>query len=417
MRIGTPEGGSRAVPLDVIPAASVDGISVVKAPTSDMPGDAIGGAVDIRSASPFDYAGPRIRYRAESSYNELSGESSPKVEFSFVDVFQDTVGVTVGMNYLDRTLESDNIEAEYDEVDFGAGETFTMIETQQRKYYVNRERLGANLNLEYRPDSATRFFANTVYSEFTDAETRQRSIFVFEDGTLSDFDGSQATITDMPEDSFRRRVRFRTKEQDTLAFSAGGEHDFDSWTLDYRAGLSTTQERVADENEGRYEYDGGSLDATYSIGGGVPGFAITRNGVADQSHLDNSNYALDRAVLEPKAIDDDEYQAGFDIELPAAFGQYQLTLKVGMDLRWKDKDVDTNEIELRDVPDARLDTLSSSSPDYGLGYLGNGISSSRYIAFFNRNRSDFDIRPQDETEALELQIAEDFVAEEDITSA
>lgn len=114
MRIGTPEDGSRAVPLDVIPTGSVEGISVVKAPTPDMPGDAIGGSVDVQSASPFDRDGRNIRYRAEASYNELSGETSPKVQFNFSDTFDDKFGVSFGINFLDRKLESDNIEAEYD---------------------------------------------------------------------------------------------------------------------------------------------------------------------------------------------------------------------------------------------------------------------------------------------------------------
>lgn len=416
MRIGTPEDGSRAVPLDVIPSGSVEGISVVKAPTPDMPGDAIGGSVDVQSASPFDREGRNIRYRAESSYNELSGETSPKVQFNFSDTFDDKWGVSFGINFLDRKLESDNIEAEYDEVDFQDGEAFSIIETQLRKYFVNRERLGTNLNLEYRPNSSTRFFANTVYSEFKDAETRQRSIIIFEDGDLTAFDGATGTVEAMPEDAFRRRIRFRTKEQDTLAFAAGGEHTFDDWNLEYRGGLSTTRERVLDENEGRYEFDLKELDATYTIGQGVPRFNILDQGLADLTYLDNSQYVLDRAVFEPKIIDDDELSFAMDAEYPYAFGNPSLTLKAGLDLRWKDKDVDVNEIELRDVPDARLDALTTTASSFGLGNLGQGISSAAYVEFFNANRDQFRLRPRDEQEAVELTVAEDFVAKEDITS-
>lgn len=417
MRIGTPEDGSRAVPLDVIPTGSVEGISVVKAPTPDMPGDAIGGSVDLQSASPFDRDGRNIRYRAEASYNELSGETSPKVQFNFSDTFDDKFGVSFGINFLDRKLESDNIEAEYDEVDFQDGEAFSIIETQLRKYFVNRERLGTNLNLEYRPNNKTRLFANTVYSEFKDAETRQRSIFIFEDGDLTAFNGANGTVEAMPEDAFRRRIRFRTKEQDTLAFAAGGEHTFENWNLEYRGGLSTTRERVLDENEGRYEYDLKELDATYTIGQGIPRFSILDQGVADLTHLDNSQYVLDRAVFEQKIIDDDELNFAVDAEYPYAFGNQSLTLKAGLDLRWKDKDVDVNEIELRDVPDARLDALTIAAASFGVGDLGQGISSAAYIEFFNANRDEFNLRPKDEQEAIELTVAEDFVAKEDISSA
>lgn len=416
MRVGTPEDGSRAVPLDVIPTGSVDGIVVVKAPTPDMPGDAIGGAIDVKSASPFDHDGRSIRYRVEGSYNELSEETSPKIQFNFSDTFEDKFGVSFGVNYLDRKLESNNLEAEYDEVDFEGGEVFSIIETQLRKYFVERERLGTNLNLEYRPDSMTRFFANTVYSQFQDAETRQRSIVVFEDGDLTAFDGYNGTVEALPEDAFRRRIRFRTKEQDTLAFAAGGEHTFDSWNLEYQAGISTTKERVLDENEGRYEFDLKELDASYVVGKGIPSFSILDQGNVDITHLDNSNYALDRAVLEPKIIDDDEVNLSVDAEYPYAFGNSALTLKAGIDLRWKDKEVDVNEIELRDVPDARLDALTVDAFNYDLNNLGQGISSAGYIDFFNANRDSFKLRPQDEAESLELTVAEDFTATEDITS-
>ena len=411
MRIGTPEDGSRAVPLDVIPTGSVDGIEVTKAPTPDMPGDAIGGNVDIRSASPFDRDGQQFSYRVEGSYNELSGETSPKMQVNFSDVFDGQWGVAFGINYLDRKLESDNIEAEYDEVDFLDGEAFSMIELQKRKYFVNRERLGANLNLEYRPDADTRFFANTLFSEFKDAETRQRSIFIFEDGDLVSFDGEQGRVENIEEDGFRRRIRFRTKEQDTLAFTAGGEHVLPALTIDYYAGISTTRERVLDENEGRYEYDLDPLSASYRIASGIPSFTIDD---PTGSHLDNANYVLDRAVLEPKLIDDDEYNLGANLVFSDAFGVSSLTLKTGVDFRWKEKDVDVNEIELRSVPDARLDALTSRAPDYGLGDLGQGISSSRYVRFFNDNRDAFGIRPRDETEAVELALAEDFIADEDV---
>lgn len=423
MRIGTPESGSRAVPLDVIPSGSIDGISVTKAPTPDMPGDAIGGAVNVKSASAFDRKGGHVRYRAEASYNELSGETSPKIRLNASDTFSlsgsenKDFGIAVGLNYQDRKLESDNVEAEYDMVDFGDSEVFSLIELQQRKYFVNRERLGLNVNLEYRPDNNNKYFANTLFSRFTDAETRQRSIFVFEDGELTDFDGTNATVSEIEPDAFRRRIRFRTKEQDTLAFSAGGEHVRDSYNLDYYLGVSITRERVPDENEGRFEYTGDELDATYVVGQGIPQFNILNNGTADVSHLDNANYELDRAVVEPIKIDDDEYNIGANIEYPYAFNNKNLTIKSGFDLRWKDKDTNVDLVELRSTPDATLDQFTTAAYSYGLGNMGPGISPSAYISFFNQNRSEFAERSRDEAENLQLSLGDDFVAEENVQSA
>src|SRR5690606_21718002 len=43
--MGTPEDSSRAAPLDVIPSESTERLTVIKAPTPDMPGDSLGGTI------------------------------------------------------------------------------------------------------------------------------------------------------------------------------------------------------------------------------------------------------------------------------------------------------------------------------------------------------------------------------------
>lgn len=411
MRMGTPEDGSRAVPLDVIPTGSVDTIGITKAPTPDMAGDSIGGNVNIESASPFDQDGRKITYRAEASHNQLSGETGPNLQFSISDVFNDKLGVSFGINYRDRELESDNVEAEYDEVEGPNGGTaFTITELQERKYYIERERLGANLNLEFRPDSDTRFFLDTLYSEFTDEETRQRNKFDLTSGDLSSFDGSSGTVKGIDGTDFNRRIRFRTKEQDTLALNAGGEHSFDGWNLDYYAGLSNTKERVLDENEGRFEYNQGQLDANTTIGNGRPNVDIS---ATNGSVLNNANFVLDKTILEPKLVDDDQRNIGFNVEVPGFMDIASLTLKTGVDMRFTEKDVDVNEIEL-EGPGVGLDEFSKGAPEHGFADLGEGISFSRYLNFFNSNREDFNIADVNETKALRA--AEDFVAEEDVAS-
>ncbi len=421
MRIGTPEDGSRAVPLDVIPTGSVDGIEVVKVPTPDMPGDAVGGAINVSSASAFDRNGQQITYRLEGSYNDLSGETSPKAQFNFSDVVDgfggtDNVGISFGLNYLNRKLESDNIEPAYDFLEFNGEDVFTLLEVNERKYFVERERIGFNLNLEYQPSESTRFYANTVYSEFTDAETRQRNVFVFEDATITSYDGRNVSYADIPEDSFRRRVRFRTKEQDTLAFALGAEHDFQTWSLDYNAGISTTDERVPDEKEGRFEKSGNALDALVQIGQGIPSYTFMENGAPAVGYLDNSLYELDRVVNEPLSVDDDDVNFALNIEVPMAFGIESLTVKTGIDGRFKDKLTDVNEFEERDTPDVLLSQFTTGAPSYGLSDIGQGISSSAFVNFYNSNRSEFRQRPQDVEENLALNAAQDFNAEEDVTA-
>lgn len=422
MRIGTPEDGSRAVPLDVIPTGSVDLLEVTKVPTPDMPGDAIGGAVNVRSASAFDREGQQFAYRAEASYNDLSGETSPKGQIDFSDVYSafggtENLGVTFGLNYTERQMESDNVEAAYDFLDFNGTDVFSVIELQERKYALTRERTGANLNLELRPDDTSRYYATAVYSEFKDAESRQRTIYVFEDGDLSSFNGSAAVYEDIAEDGFRRRIRFRTKDQDTLAFNVGGEHDFSQWRLDYNVGLSDTKERVLDEKEGRFEKTGDALNADVLIGSGLPSFSIRNGNTITGEHLLNSNYELDRVVLEPIIVDDKDINFKLNMEVPMAFGINSLTVKAGLDGRFKQKDTNVDEIELRRTPDALLSQFTMAPWSHGLADMGDGISADAFMDYYAANQSLFTQRPQDVDENNELSLSQDFTADEDVTAA
>lgn len=423
MRIGTPEDGARAVPLDIIPSGSVDLLEINKVPTPDMPGDAIGGTVDVRSGSPFSGRDDgRFDYRAELSYNELGEETNPAAGINFRDVVSigpgsENLGVAVGINYQKREFESDNLEAEYDFNDDLGDDVLALDEVQIRKYFVDRERLGANVNLEYRHDTENRFFFDALYSRFDDAEVRQRSIIVFGDGDLTEFDGSNGRFEAIDEDGFRRRIRKRTKEQDTVALSFRGEHLRGDWLLDYHVGHSITRESVPDEREGRFEKFGDPLDATFTQGSGRPSFTILNNGAPDTTYLDNAQYVLDRVVIEPIEVDDDDTTFSANAELSNAFGMDALTLKTGFDARLKSKDSNVDEIELRDVPDVTLDQFNGSRPSHGLANLGPGISASSFLDFFESNRGSFGERPQDVDENRELSLGEDFTADEDIYAA
>ncbi|MGM0564296.1 MAG: TonB-dependent receptor [Pseudomonadota bacterium] len=420
MRIGTPEADTRDVPLDIIPSGSVDLLEVNKVPTPDMPGDAVGGTIDVSSGSPFDRQGEKnFDYNTELSYNELGEETNPAGGINYSNVFSvgdgaDNLGVSAGLNYQKRELESDNIEAEYDYIELNGEDRLVPIEVQQRKYFVDRERQSANVNLEFRPDDNNSYYLDTLFSRFTDAEVRQRSIFVLEDGDLASFDGSRGRFENIDEDGFRRRIRKRTKEQDTLATSFRGEHLLENWTLDYQIGHSTTSESVPDEKEGRFEKTGDTLDADFVMGGGIPQVAISKAGVSDTTHRQNTGYTLDRVVLEPIKVDDNDTNLSFNAERANAFGNPKLTLKTGFDVRMKNKDSDVDEIELRDVPAVGLDQFTTASPSYGLGDLGPGISAEQFLNYFFNNRSQFNERPQDVGENRQLSLGEDFVADEDV---
>ncbi|AKS41401.1 TonB-dependent receptor [Wenzhouxiangella marina] len=425
MRIGTPEPGNRELPLDLIPTGSVERLEVVKVPTPDMPGDAIGGAVNVVSPSAFDSEAQVIRYRIEGLYADLGSESGIRGELAYSNVFdgfggQDNIGLSFGINYLERDFQSDNIETEYDLIDEEStgSEVFAPIETQQRKYFITRDRLGAHLNLDFRPNYRDQYFFNALYSQFNDAETRQRSISVWEDGDLDALNGGVAEFRGVEADGIRRRVRYRSKEQETFALALGGEHRLENWTIDYRAGYSEASEDAPDEIEGRFELDGDDVDADVRFGSGVPVFDINRGGVAADDIFVNGNFALDRVVLSQAFTDEEDANFSLNLERAFLFGAgHQFTLKFGADARYKDKDVDENEVELRVVPDLDLGPFTRPGFSFPFGSMGEGISSRLFREYFFANREAFGERPGDLGENLLLSTAPDFSASEDVTAA
>jgi outer membrane receptor protein involved in Fe transport len=55
--LAAPRSNERAVLLDIIPSDVIERLEVSKTILPDQPADAIGGAINIKSASAFDYGG------------------------------------------------------------------------------------------------------------------------------------------------------------------------------------------------------------------------------------------------------------------------------------------------------------------------------------------------------------------------
>jgi len=403
--VGTPEDSSRAAPLDVIPSDSTERLRVVKSPTPDMPGDAIGGAILVESASAFDRDGRSLRGKIEASHQDLSGHTSPKAAFNYSEVFADTFGVALGVNYQNRKFESDNSEVEYGEFDGGSEDELFANSLQHRKYEIERKRIGANLNFDWRPSEDSQYYLRTLYSQFDDAETRQRTIFNFGDGEVTALGNNQFRVDDLPADAIQKRMRYRTKKENTFAASLGGENRLTNAVLDYKVGYTRTEERVNDEMEARFEYNGDDLAATVDQNSGIPRYTLS-----DASWMDNGNYDFDRFVLSPKRVDDKEHSAQVNIRFDGDNSSY----KFGLLGRWRDRDVDTDERELRVGPDVALSDWTTSTPDHRGGSLGQGMSSDAMRRYWAQFGSQYSARPQDVGANAMTSLEEDYTASEDI---
>ena len=409
--VGTPEDSSRAAPLDVIPSDSTERLRVVKSPTPDMPGDAIGGAVLVESASAFDRDGRSLRGKIEASHQQLSGETSPKASFNYSEVFADTFGVALGVNYQNRKFESDNTEVEYDNLDgdidspdVKPGEV-TAINLQNRKYEIERKRIGANLNMDWRPNEDSKYYLRTLYSQFDDAETRQRVIYNFDDADMVATGTDQYRLDDLPADAIQKRMRYRTKKENTFAASLGGENRLTNAVVDYKIGYTRTEERVNDEMEARFELDADDMSGTLDQRSRLPTYTLSSN-----DWMDNANYAFDRFVISPKQVNDEERSAQVNVR----FDGDNSSIKFGLLGRWRDRDVNVDESELRRGPDIDLASWTAADPEHRHGVMGQGMSSAAMRSYWAQNGSRYTARPQDVAGNAATSLEEDYTASEDI---
>jgi iron complex outermembrane recepter protein len=107
-RILATDGAGRDFAYDVLPADVISGADVIKGAQASLSEGAIGGLVNLRSASPFDQKGQQIVGRLEGDRNLMSELDGYKFSGVYSNTFAgDTVGVLFGLVYAEREDRTD----------------------------------------------------------------------------------------------------------------------------------------------------------------------------------------------------------------------------------------------------------------------------------------------------------------------
>jgi len=104
--LGTDSAG-RYFAYDVLPADVISGADVVKSTQAQFIEGAIGGLVNLRSASPFDQKGQRGLLRVEGDHNDMSSLNGKKLSGTYSNTFDNKLGVLFGVVYAKRDVRTD----------------------------------------------------------------------------------------------------------------------------------------------------------------------------------------------------------------------------------------------------------------------------------------------------------------------
>ncbi len=420
VRLPAPESDVRSVALDVISSDSIESIEVKKSLTPDMDADTIGASIEINTTNAFERRKNLLTAKIEGSFNDLSEKLTPKGSIDFSQRLGDTIGVSGGISYYQRKFETDNIEADgWDEDD---GLIFPE-EVNYRDYDVERKRLSANLNFDFRVGSSTNLYARGVYSQFDDQEYRRETSLKLEDaGAISGTSDNllfSDTNPDPDEDGeikVQRSLKDRFERQRIRSLVLGGETATGGWHAKYSVSFAKSTERengsIDPANfERKFEGDGLEigLDTTdprkplYTVGGPA-------NVVAD--FYNPSKYDLDTIqITDLSDSRDREWGARFDLGREFATDSGSFTIQAGVKGRWRKKsyNLETTYWENGDLTMADL----VGDQTYRLIDIAPVLDKRGVRQFFNANRDIFEIN---EFDTVLDSLLDDYSVTEDVAA-
>ena len=408
-RLPAPESDVRSVALDVVPSELIESIEVKKSLTPDMDADTIGASIEINTTSAFDRKKDLYSVKLEGSYNDYADTATPKGSVDFATRLSDNFGISGGFSYYKRQFETDNIETGgWKTAENGVVYT---DEPEYRDYDVTRKRIGATLNMDWRPSDTTKLYARGIYNQFDDHEYRRRLAFVFDEEPASG-DADSANFTD--EDGrieVRRDLKDRFERQRIKSLVLGGTTETGPWKLTYSGSWSESTEKEKgsiDPIRWRARFDGDGVDVGFNYSDPrVPTFEVTSG---NDLFTDPSEYGFNR--VEQTALSDSrdrEYALKGDISRAFAMDGGTFTVQAGMKARFRKKSYNFNMNYYGDGDLSLADVLGDST--YRLIGIDPVPGKGQATDYFYNNIGEFELDPI--ASAYESATA-DYSAKEDI---
>lgn len=247
VRVPNTDNGSRQVSLTLVPPFGLQTVSIKKSSTPDMDGDAVGGTLDLRTPSAFDFNKPVLHVRAQYGYNErASDQGEPKDAYVFqVDGGQrfgpdHKFGVYATAYYYKKNSISEESENDGEwtpyvkpansqvPIDY---RTLHLPGLDLDYYRLSQERYGGNLTLDYQDDK-TKLYLIAQAAKFKKID--DHSELIVKARNLYDANGLYN-----PSAFFIDR-NFNTGDEASMLATAqvGGESRFNRLKLEYNAFVS-----------------------------------------------------------------------------------------------------------------------------------------------------------------------------------
>lgn len=353
-RIPSAESDARNVQLDLIPADMIQTIEVNKVVTADMDGDAIGGAINlVTKNTPYRQI---FNVTAGTGYNWISNKMQLNLGATYGNrFFNNKLGLMAAISYQNTPSGSDNCEYEYDLDDNG---NVVITDASIRQYYVTRERQSYSLSLDYDFNPTNKIYFNGIYNRRNDWENRYGLSFK----DLADGEGNMKAESQLKMGSADNR-NARLELQQTMDFTLGGNHLlWDRLQTDWSASYSRASEDKPDQRYFTLKQKDITIDMD-GVGGRHP-YPLTA------ISLNSGDWEIDELTNGDENVNEEEWKAKVDFDLPLASGLYGNSLKFGAKYTHKHK---TNDVITMDYTDGYADTYGDEYKNHLKDQIRDGF--------------------------------------------
>ncbi len=284
-----------------ISGALFDEIEVTKAPTPDMPGDSLGGAVNLKTRSPLNMKEKRrLNYRAAArwappffEHTELRRDHPihPLLSLGYQEVFdvmggERNLGVSLNLFYSENVNSVNQTILDYQNtVDTPA----YIWDYRRQNGYNNRMQKSATLKLDYKVSDTTRVFLNTIFNDAPEKFNRLYTVRAFSSQSVAAVDGngnptgSNPILPGWTEDRTEvRPVNGAVVQLNSTLYSfldsqrqvhAGAVHEYDRLKLDYDVNYSHSKPKL----ESSYR-NGGAGGGIFTMEARSVGWVVDKSG-------------------------------------------------------------------------------------------------------------------------------------------
>ena len=410
--IGSPEGDTRRVALDTVPANILAKLEVVKSVTPDLDGNAIGGSINIVTPSAFDDPdGKFLSASADFGYYDLGGQNPVGGSLAWGQVFNDEkFGVILSASYSDREFTSENVQGgdPWEE----EGDFLIPGEMNIRDYLIRRVRKGLVANFEFRPNDNVQVYFRNIFNRYEDTELQREVTYDYINGDLIDQTATSGTFT---EGEGERANSRRFEIQEIRSSSLGAEFTPGAWTIGASFTLGHTEQDTPQDNFWSFELDE-EMPMTYDTS---DEFWVVSAGPEFQ---DAANFEFNEYSRGGQLIEEDLHIGQLDFKRDINFGDNAGYFKFGAKLMSRESTSD-QDLVVYDGFDGDDDLLltqvaAPGNPDFYRSVrsyypFGPTVDFNAAEAFFGDNAADFEVSDADtiaESYGVDYEVAEDVTA-------